>query len=245
MRADAGVRARPRVYEELDYADAVLRRLGCPVIEVSTLAIEETAHRIIRLVEERRRHGASEMIAEAADPVVLVALVDVPARVGLVVFYVALTPVWVSIGLTSGSRTGGRARGPDQADGDVPRRDPPLGPRVRPLAATEGQSGWQAHADFGRARARRPSSSRAARSPTSSGWRTPSMRVRGSRPRDAARDPWSGRTSRSTPSSRGRSGRTVALVARTRFRMTHSSSGCDGRPGTRRQRASSWRLGRD
>jgi regulator of PEP synthase PpsR (kinase-PPPase family) len=41
------------VYEELEYADAVHRRLGCPVIEVSTLAIEETAHRIIRLVELR------------------------------------------------------------------------------------------------------------------------------------------------------------------------------------------------
>jgi hypothetical protein len=41
------------VYEELAYADAIHRRLGCPVIEVSTLAIEETAHRIIRLVELR------------------------------------------------------------------------------------------------------------------------------------------------------------------------------------------------
>lgn len=41
------------VYDELDYADSVHRRLGCPVIEVSTLAIEETAHRIIRLVEAR------------------------------------------------------------------------------------------------------------------------------------------------------------------------------------------------
>ncbi|MFN8186783.1 MAG: pyruvate, water dikinase regulatory protein [Gaiellales bacterium] len=41
------------VYEELEYADGVHRRLGCPVIEVSTLAIEETAHRIVRLVEQR------------------------------------------------------------------------------------------------------------------------------------------------------------------------------------------------
>jgi hypothetical protein len=41
------------IYEELEHADAVHRRLGCPVIEVSTLAIEETAHRIIRLVELR------------------------------------------------------------------------------------------------------------------------------------------------------------------------------------------------
>jgi regulator of PEP synthase PpsR (kinase-PPPase family) len=42
------------IYEELEYAESVHRRLGCPVIEVSRLAIEETARRIIRLVEERK-----------------------------------------------------------------------------------------------------------------------------------------------------------------------------------------------
>ena len=41
------------VYEELEHADQVFRKLGCPVLEVSTLAIEETAYRIIRLVEAR------------------------------------------------------------------------------------------------------------------------------------------------------------------------------------------------
>jgi regulator of PEP synthase PpsR (kinase-PPPase family) len=49
------------IYEELDWAETVFRRLGCPVIEVSTLAVEETAHRIIRLVELRlaqKREGA-------------------------------------------------------------------------------------------------------------------------------------------------------------------------------------------
>jgi hypothetical protein len=45
------------IYEELEYADAVHRKLGCPVIEVSNLAIEETARRIVRLVEERRLHA--------------------------------------------------------------------------------------------------------------------------------------------------------------------------------------------
>ncbi len=42
------------IYEELARAEAVHRRLGCPVVEVSNMAIEETAHRIIRLVEQRR-----------------------------------------------------------------------------------------------------------------------------------------------------------------------------------------------
>jgi regulator of PEP synthase PpsR (kinase-PPPase family) len=41
------------IYEELEHAERIHRRLGCPVIEVSTLAIEETAHRIIRIVEQR------------------------------------------------------------------------------------------------------------------------------------------------------------------------------------------------
>jgi [pyruvate, water dikinase]-phosphate phosphotransferase / [pyruvate, water dikinase] kinase len=45
------------IYDELEQAEAVHRRLGCPVIDVSELSIEETAQRVIRLVE-RRRAGA-------------------------------------------------------------------------------------------------------------------------------------------------------------------------------------------
>ena len=41
------------VYDELEYAEEIHKRLGCPIIEVSNLAIEETAHRIIRIVQER------------------------------------------------------------------------------------------------------------------------------------------------------------------------------------------------
>ncbi len=46
------------IYDELDEAAALHRRLGCPVIDVTGLSIEETAHRVVRLVE-RRRHEAS------------------------------------------------------------------------------------------------------------------------------------------------------------------------------------------
>jgi [pyruvate, water dikinase]-phosphate phosphotransferase / [pyruvate, water dikinase] kinase len=42
------------IYEELEQAEAIHRRLGCPVIEITELSIEETAHRVIRLVEQRR-----------------------------------------------------------------------------------------------------------------------------------------------------------------------------------------------
>jgi hypothetical protein len=43
------------IYSELEEASALHRRLGCPVIDVSELSVEETASRIIRLVERRHR----------------------------------------------------------------------------------------------------------------------------------------------------------------------------------------------
>ncbi len=48
------------VYEELAQAAAVHRRLGCPVIDISDLSIEETAMRIIRIVESRRADATAE-----------------------------------------------------------------------------------------------------------------------------------------------------------------------------------------
>jgi hypothetical protein len=43
------------VYEELDTAAAVHKQLKCPVIDVSELSVEETAMRIVKLVDQRRR----------------------------------------------------------------------------------------------------------------------------------------------------------------------------------------------
>jgi len=43
------------IYAELEEASGIHRRLGCPVIDVSELSVEETAMRIIRLVEKRKR----------------------------------------------------------------------------------------------------------------------------------------------------------------------------------------------
>jgi [pyruvate, water dikinase]-phosphate phosphotransferase / [pyruvate, water dikinase] kinase len=54
MRGPKSYSELVEIYEELEQAEAIHRRLGCPVIEVSQLAIEETAHRIIRLVEQRQ-----------------------------------------------------------------------------------------------------------------------------------------------------------------------------------------------
>ena len=41
------------IYEELEEASKLHRRLGCPVIDISELSIEETAHRVLRVLEER------------------------------------------------------------------------------------------------------------------------------------------------------------------------------------------------
>ncbi len=42
------------IYDELEYAADLHKRLGCPVIDVTHLAIEEAAHRVIRLIESRK-----------------------------------------------------------------------------------------------------------------------------------------------------------------------------------------------
>jgi [pyruvate, water dikinase]-phosphate phosphotransferase / [pyruvate, water dikinase] kinase len=47
------------VYDELDEATALQRRLGCPVIDISELSIEETAQQILRTVEGRRAEAAA------------------------------------------------------------------------------------------------------------------------------------------------------------------------------------------
>jgi regulator of PEP synthase PpsR (kinase-PPPase family) len=54
MRGDRKYAELEEIYDELEYAQRIHRRLGCPVIEVSELSIEEISHRIIRVVTERR-----------------------------------------------------------------------------------------------------------------------------------------------------------------------------------------------
>jgi regulator of PEP synthase PpsR (kinase-PPPase family) len=53
MRGDRKYANLVEIYEELEYAGQIHRRLGCPVIEVSELSIEEIALRIVQLVEQR------------------------------------------------------------------------------------------------------------------------------------------------------------------------------------------------
>ena len=59
MRGDRKYAELEEIYDELEYAQRIHRRLGCPVIEVSELSIEEISHRIIQLVERRRAEAAA------------------------------------------------------------------------------------------------------------------------------------------------------------------------------------------
>lgn len=43
-----------KIYEELDAVNALQRRLGCPIIDTTSLALEEAAGRVIEVVQSRR-----------------------------------------------------------------------------------------------------------------------------------------------------------------------------------------------
>ena len=47
------------IYEELEQAEELHRRLACPVVDVTGLSIEETAHRVVRLLDRRRQETAA------------------------------------------------------------------------------------------------------------------------------------------------------------------------------------------
>ena len=70
------------IYDELEEAAALHRRLGCPVIEVTGLSIEETAHRVVRLVDRRRQEAHAEPKPPVPE-VAVGALVDDPRGCGL------------------------------------------------------------------------------------------------------------------------------------------------------------------
>jgi regulator of PEP synthase PpsR (kinase-PPPase family) len=53
-RSRDGYAELERIMAELDEATAIHRRLGCPVLDVTSLAVEEAAQRIVELVDSRR-----------------------------------------------------------------------------------------------------------------------------------------------------------------------------------------------
>ena len=86
------------IYDELEHADAIHRRLGCPVLDITELSIEETASRVIKLVEERKR-AAGERRMKPKPPVSIArwTLWWFLLAIGIFIFYVLLTPIWIGL----------------------------------------------------------------------------------------------------------------------------------------------------
>jgi hypothetical protein len=59
MGGDRSYASLTEIYDELEYAAGIHRRLGCPVIDVSELSIEEIAQRILRTVARRARAASA------------------------------------------------------------------------------------------------------------------------------------------------------------------------------------------
>ncbi|WP_129730785.1 pyruvate, water dikinase regulatory protein [Ectobacillus funiculus] len=54
LTAQASYANLDRILEELDYAEKIMKRLGCPVIDVSNKAVEETADLILAMLKKRK-----------------------------------------------------------------------------------------------------------------------------------------------------------------------------------------------
>ncbi|SET40956.1 hypothetical protein SAMN05660297_02313 [Natronincola peptidivorans] len=52
LKSEANYASIERILEELEYADAIMKKLGCPVIDVSTKAVEESASIILEIFRE-------------------------------------------------------------------------------------------------------------------------------------------------------------------------------------------------
>lgn len=58
---DGGYADLAKIYDELDEVGAIQRRLGCPMINTTGLALEEAAARVTDLVEQRARQAGTHL----------------------------------------------------------------------------------------------------------------------------------------------------------------------------------------
>ena len=57
LPAQANYASMERILEELDYAERLMRKVGCPIFDVSNKAVEEVANKILTVIREERRNG--------------------------------------------------------------------------------------------------------------------------------------------------------------------------------------------
>lgn len=57
LRSDANYSSLERILYELNYADEVFKKVGCPVVDVTNKAVEETVVRVLEFVNRGAKHG--------------------------------------------------------------------------------------------------------------------------------------------------------------------------------------------
>ena len=57
LAAHANYASLERIMEELAYAERIMRKIGCPIFDVSNKAVEEVANNILQIVREEQQYG--------------------------------------------------------------------------------------------------------------------------------------------------------------------------------------------
>jgi regulator of PEP synthase PpsR (kinase-PPPase family) len=57
LHAQANYASMERILDELEYAEKVMRKVGCPIFDVSNKAVEEVANKILQLIREETEDG--------------------------------------------------------------------------------------------------------------------------------------------------------------------------------------------
>lgn len=57
LTSNADYASMERILKELDYAEGIMKKVGCPIIDVTNKAVEETASRMLEIYYRGERHG--------------------------------------------------------------------------------------------------------------------------------------------------------------------------------------------
>lgn len=57
LHAQANYASMERILEELEYSEKIMRKVGCPIFDVSNKAVEEVANKILQIIREEPRDG--------------------------------------------------------------------------------------------------------------------------------------------------------------------------------------------
>nr|WP_243131579.1 pyruvate, water dikinase regulatory protein [Desulfallas thermosapovorans] len=58
LTSNADYASMERILKELEYAEMIMKKIGCPIIDVTNKAVEETASRVLEIYYRGERHGS-------------------------------------------------------------------------------------------------------------------------------------------------------------------------------------------